>query len=185
MTPPEFKASATRLDPYNNFKFLVKMDGAYVAGISAVSGLAQTTQVITHRSGSDPGTVRVSPGQTEFSPITLERGITQDPDFEAWANKVWDYSNSSSIDDNPNQAVALNDFRKDIVIELYNEAGQKVMAYNIYRCWASEYQALPEPDSMSNAVAIQMITLQNEGWERDDSITEPVEASFYLPQESP
>jgi phage tail-like protein len=76
------------------------------------------------------------------------------------------------------QEVSLKDFRKDITIELYNEAGQKVIAYNVYRCWVSEYQSLPELDANGNAVAIQSITLQNEGWERDVSVAEPTEAQF-------
>ncbi len=181
MPAPEFKVNTYRFDPYKNFRFRVKWDGKYVAGISKVSGLVRTTQVVRHRVGGDPSTPRVSPGQTQYEAITLERGVTHDVAFEQWANKVWDYSNSTKGDDNSNQIVSLKDFRKDIIIELYNEAGQKVIAYNVYRCWVSEYHALPDLDGMGNEVAIQMIKLENEGWERDTNVVEPTEPSFTLP----
>ena len=181
MPAPEFKVNSYRYDPYKNFKFRVKWDGKYVAGVSKVSGLARTTQVVKHRSGGDPSTPRVSPGQSEYEAITLERGVTHDVNFEQWANKVWDYANSTKGEDNSNQIVSLKDFRKDIIIELYNEAGQKVIAYKVYRCWVSEFNAMPELDALGNAVAIQSIKLENEGWERDTSVKEPTEPSFTLP----
>jgi phage tail-like protein len=179
MPAPEFKVNTYRYDPYKNFRFKVKWDGNYVAGISKVSGLVRTTQVITHREGGDPSVPRRMPGQSEYQAITLERGVTHDVAFEQWANKVWDYTNSLA---NPaEQIVSLKDFRKDIILELYNEAGQKVIAYNIHRCWVSEFNAMPELDANGNAVAIQSIKLENEGWERDYSVTEPTEPSFTLP----
>lgn len=179
MPAPEFKVNTTRYDPYKNFRFKVKWDGNYVAGISKVSGLVRTTQVVSHRDGADPSTPRKSPGQSEYQAITLERGVTHDEAFEQWANKVWDYTNSLA---NPaEQIVSLKDFRKDIIIELYNEAGQKVIAYNVFRCWVSEFNAMPELDGSGNAIAIQSIKLENEGWERDYSVTEPTEPSFTLP----
>jgi phage tail-like protein len=181
MPAPEFKVNTTRFDPYKNFRFRVKWDNAYVAGMSKVSALTRTTQVVTYREGGDPSVVRRSPGQSEFAAITMERGVTHDIAFEQWANKVWDYKNSTASPDSATQIVSLKDFRKDIIIELYNEAGQKVIAYNVYRCWVSEFQALPELDGSANAVAIQHLKLENEGWERDTSVTEPTEASYSLP----
>ena len=177
----QFSVNTHRFDPYKNFKFRIKWDGTYVAGVSKVSGLVRTTEVVKHRAGGDPSTPRVSPGQSQYEPITLERGVTHDVNFEQWANKVWDYANSTKGDDNSNQIVSLKDFRKDIIIELYNEAGQKVIAYNVYRCWVSEFNAMPELDGLGNAVAIQSIKLENEGWERDTSVKEPTEPSFTLP----
>lgn len=168
----EFTVNPKRFDPYKNFKFRVKWDGRYVAGVSKVSGLRRTTEVIRHREGGDPSTSRKSPGVTEFAPITLERGVTHDPEFENWANKVW------SLGAGPGAEVSLKDFRKDIVLELSNEAGQIVIAYKIYRCWVSEYEILAELDANANAVAIEHVTLENEGWERDQSVKEPVEPSF-------
>ena len=165
----EFPANPTRLDPYKNFKFRLKWDGKYIAGVSKVSGLKRTTEVVTHREGGDPSTSRKSPGQTEFEAITLERGVTYDHEFEAWANKVWQFGAALGSE------VALADFRKDIVLEFYNEAGQLALSYKIFRCWPSEYAALPDLDANANAVAIEHIKLENEGWERDISVTEPVE----------
>jgi phage tail-like protein len=171
----EFTVNPQRFDPYKNFKFRVKWDGRYVAGVSKITGLRRSTEVIRHREGGDPSSSRKSPGLTEFAPITLERGITHDQEFEKWANKVWNFGAGLGSE------VSLKNFRKDIVLELYNEAGQLVLAYKVYRCWISEYEILPDLDANANAVAIEHITLQNEGWERDSSVTEPVEPSFEKP----
>lgn len=171
----EFPANPQRFDPYKNFKFRVKWDGRYVAGISKVSPLIRRTEVVLHREGGDPSSTRKAPGRTEFDAITLERGVTQDLEFEAWANKVWTLGAALGAE------VSLRDFRKDIILELYNEAGQLVLAYKIYRSWVSEYQALPDLDANAAHVAIQLIVLQNEGWERDTSVVEPQEPSFNNP----
>ncbi|MGB6132157.1 MAG: phage tail protein [Acidobacteriaceae bacterium] len=171
----QFVTNPTRLDPYKNFKFRLKWDGKYVAGISKVSVLKRTTEVVKHRAGGDPSTSRKSPGRTEYDAISLDRGVTQDVAFEQWANKVWDYGAGLGME------VSLADFRKDIILEMYNEAGQLVIAYKIYRCWVSEYQAMPDLDANANAIAIQHIKLENEGWERDTSVVEPQEPSFTQP----
>jgi phage tail-like protein len=171
----QFSVNAQRFDPYKNFKFIVRWDGKAVAGISKVSTLKRTTEVVKHRDGGDPSSSRKSPGRTEYEPITLERGVTHDTEFEKWANKVWHNGAGAG------QEVSLKDFRKDILLEVYNEANQKVIAYKIHRCWVSEYQALPDLDANANAVAIAHIKLENEGWERDDAVTEPSEPSFTVP----
>ena len=168
----QFSVNAQRFDPYKNFKFRVKWDGKYVAGVSKVSALKRTTEVVKHREGGDPSTTRKSPGRTEYEAITLERGVTHDPEFEAWAKKVWNFGAGSGSE------VSLKDFRKDILLELYNEAGQKVIAYKIFRCWVSEFQAQADLDANANAVLIQHIKLENEGWERDVDVKEPAEPSF-------
>ncbi len=171
----EFSVNATRFDPYKNFKFRVKWDGRYVAGISKVGALKKTTEVVKHRNGGDPSSSRKSPGRTEYESITLERGVTHDVDFEQWANKVWNFGSGLGAE------TSLKDFRKDIIIEVYNEAGQLAIAYKVYRCWVSEYQPMPELDANANGVAIQTIKLENEGWERDYAIAEPTEPSFTEP----
>ena len=171
----QFTVNATRFDPYKNFKFRVKWDGRYVAGVSKVGALKRSTEMVEHREGGDPSTSRKSPGRTKFEAITLERGVTHDLEFERWANKVWNFGAGLG------QEVSLKDFRKDISIELYNEAGQKVLAYNVFRCWVSEFQSLPDLDANANAIAIQHIKLENEGWERDLSVAEPSEPTFTEP----
>lgn len=168
----EFVVNTSRFDPYKNFKFRVRWDGRYVAGISKVSALKRTTEVVKHRDGGDPSSSRKSPGRSEYDPITLERGVTHDTEFEAWANKVW------RLQAGLGSEVSLKDFRKDIVLEMYNEAGQLAIAYKVFRCWVSEYQALPDLDANANAVAIQHIKLENEGWERDLAVTEPTEPAL-------
>jgi phage tail-like protein len=165
----QFTVNTGRFDPYKNFKFRVKWDGRYVAGISAVSGLRRTTEVIQHREGGDVSTERKSPGLTRFDSVRLERGVTHDDAFEAWANSVWRLGAGNGNE------VALRDFRKDVTIELHNEAGQIVLAYRLYRCWPSEYHALPDLDATMSGVAVQVLVLETEGWERDTDVAEPSE----------
>lgn len=171
----QFTVNPGRFDPYKNFKFRIKWDGNYVAGVSKCSALKRTTEVVEHRAGGDPSSVRRSPGQSKFEAITLERGVTHDKAFEQWANKVWNYGAGAGAE------VSLKDFRKDLIIELQNEAGQTVVAYKVFRAWVSEWQALPELDASGNAVAIQLIKVEHEGWERDDAVVEPTEPSYTEP----
>lgn len=168
----QFTVNTQRLDPYKNFKFRLKWNGKYVAGISKVSALKRSTEIVEHREGGDPSTEHKSPGRSKFEAITLERGVTHDPEFENWAGKIWNFKAGMGSE------VSLADFRKDIILEFYNEAGQLAISYNIYRCWVSEYQSLPDLDANANAVAIQHIKLENEGWERDTSVNEPKEPTL-------
>lgn len=171
----QFSVNAQRFDPYKNFKFRVKWDGRFVLGVSKVGGLKRSTEVVEHREGGDPSSSRKSPGRTKFEAIQLERGVTHDPEFEKWANKVWNFGSGLGAE------VSLKDFRKDIILEIYNESGQLALAYKIYRCWVSEFQALPDLDANANAIAIQHIKLENEGWERDYDVVEPREPQFSEP----
>lgn len=171
----QFTVNGNRFDPYKNFKFRVRWDGRYVAGISKVGAMKRTTEVVTHREGGDPSSDRKSPGRTQYEAVTLERGVTHDTEFERWANKVWNFGSGLGSE------VSLADFRKDVVIETYNEAGQLVIAYRVFRCWVSEFQAMPDLDANANAVAIQTIKLENEGWERDYEVVEPAEPTFEEP----
>ncbi|MCG3111980.1 MAG: phage tail protein [Candidatus Manganitrophus sp. SA1] len=163
----KFTVNTHRFDPYRNFKFKVKVDNQYVAGLSKCSSLKRTTEVTPWREGGDPSTTRQLPGKTKYEAITLEAGVTHDTTFEDWANLVHNFQGDA--------AGSLKNFRKDIAIDVFNEAGQKVFSYNVFRCWVSDYQALPDLDAGANAVAIQTIKLENEGWERDKSVTEPTE----------
>ncbi len=168
----QFSVNTTRFDPYKNFKFRVRWDGRYVAGVRKVGALKRTTEVVKHRDGGDPSTTRKSAGRSEFEAITLERGVTHDPEFENWATKVWNFGSGLGAES------SLKDFRKDIILEVYNEAGQLALAYKLFRCWVSEFQAMPDLDANANAVAIQTIKLENEGWERDIEVSEPTEPTF-------
>jgi len=172
----QFSVNTHRYDPYKNFKFRVKWDGQYVAGVSKVGALKRTTEVVEHREGGDPSTSRKSPGRTKFEDITLERGKTHDLRFVEWANKVWNFNSGLGSE------VSLKDFRKDIIIDVYNEAGQLALSYKVYRCWVTEFQGLPDLDANANAVAIESMKIANEGWEQDFEVPEPAEPSFTDPQ---
>ena len=171
----QFSVNSSRFDPYKNFKFRVKWDGKYVAGVSKCGSLKRTTEVVKHREGGDPSSSRKSPGRTEYEAITLEGGVTHAGEFEKWANKVWNFGSGLGAE------VSLKDFRKDLIIEVYNEAGQLALAYKVYRCWVSEFQAQADLDANANAVLIQHLKLETEGWERDYEVGEPSEPSFNEP----
>ena len=163
---PKFSVNTGRFDPYRNFKFKIKWDNQYVAGLSKCSALKKTTEVTDWHEAGDPGS-RKLPGKTSYEAITLEAGVTHDTAFEEWANLVNNFQGDA--------AMSLKNFRKDITIDVFNLQGSKVLSYNVYRCWVSEYQALPELDASGNAVMIQTIKLENEGWERDTAVAEPTE----------
>jgi phage tail-like protein len=167
----QFVLNPTRIDPYKNFKFKLVWDDegtlGPIAGVSKVSGLKRTTEVVSHRDGGDLSTKRHSPGVSSFEPITIERGITHDPAFENWATKVYSTAGDGGV--------SLLNFRKDITIELYNLQGVKVRAWNVFRCWVSEFVAVPELDANANAVAFEHIVLQNEGFARDEAVVETAE----------
>jgi phage tail-like protein len=164
----KFTVNTHRFDPYRNFKFRVKIDNQYVAGLSKCSALRRTTEVITWREGGDPSTSRQLPGKTTYEAVTLEAGVTHDPTFEEFANLVHNFEGDA--------AGSLRNFRKDIIIDVYNEAGTKVISYLLSRCWVSEYQALPDLDAGGNAVAIQHIKITHEGWRRDPAVVETAES---------
>ncbi len=171
------KQSARRYNPYKNFKFLIKFGQSTepVAGVSKMTALKRTTEVVKHREGGDPSTSRKMPGRTEYEPITMERGVTHDTDFEQWANKVWFHEGGLGGE------VSLKDFRRDITIEILNEAGVVAVRYFIYGAWVSEYQALPDLDANANAVAIEHLKIEHHGWKRDGDLKEPDETQFTEP----
>ena len=162
-----FTATPHRQDPYKGFKFRVVWDGRPVAGVTGVSGLRRTTEVVEYREGGDASTVHKIPGRTKYDPITLERGVTQDLEFENWANQV----RSVSAD----AATSLQDFRRDVLIELYNERGTLAVRWKVFRCWVSAFAAIAELDASGSAIAIERLTLENEGWERDLGVPAPPE----------
>jgi len=179
----KFTVNPTRIDPYKNFKFRVKFgtSTSYVAGVSKVTALKRTTQVVKYREGGDASSSHKTPGVTDYEPITMERGVTHDIDFEQWANEVWDYGNAQATADSRVKEVSLADFRKDLIVDLFNEAGQKVISYHVHRAWVSEFVAQADLDANANAVLIQSIKIEHEGFERDLSVTEPTEPSYNDP----
>ena len=168
----QFTVNPQRFDPYKNFKFRVRWDGRYVAGVSKVGALKRSVTLVEHREGGDPSTTRKSPGQVKYEAFTMERGLTHDLEFVNWARLVYNYGAGLGAE------VSLKNFRKDLVIEVYNEAGQLAVAYKVYRAWVSEITASPDLDAHASAVAIESIKLEIEGWERDTTVPEPSEPAF-------
>ena len=165
-----FSVNVNRFDPYKNYRFLVYFGETTspVAGVSKVTGLKRSSDVIDYKEGGN-AIILKGIGRTKYEAITLERGITHDPDFEAWAN-------ASQVLDKGAPKTSLAVLRKTVRIVLLNEAAQPVQQYTVYRCWVSEYQALPDLDAGGNAVALQHIKIENEGWERDLNVGEPDES---------
>jgi phage tail-like protein len=160
-----FVVNATRVDPYKNFKFRVLWDGKAVLGVSKVGSLKRTTEVVKHRSGGENSYDHKSPGRSSYDAITLERGITHDLEFEKWANLVHSFQGDPVMD--------LNGYKKDLTLEVMNERGQVALRYHMFNCWVSEFAAVPDLDANANAVAIEHIKVELEGWERDEATTEP------------
>jgi len=163
-----FIKNAKRFDPYKNFKFRILWDDKPVMGVSKVSALKRTTELVKHRDGGDNSTDHKSPGRTTYDAITVERGLTHDPEFEAWANKVHPYSGDTAMD--------LAAYKKNLTLEMMNEKGHVVYRYFLYDCWVSEYTAIPELNANANAVAIESLKIELEGWDRDRDTKEPNEA---------
>jgi phage tail-like protein len=176
MPAPKFVVNAYRHDPYVKFKFAILMEGRYVAGMTQISAMTRTTQVITYREGGDVSQTRKQPGMTDYEPITLSRGVTHDKEFERWANRVW------NIDGAGGQEISLENFRKDMIIEVRNEAGQKVLAYKVYDAWVSQFTAFDGLDAADSGVLMQSIQLQHQGWIRDESVAEPTQPAFTIPE---
>jgi len=162
----EFTLNQGQSDSYKNFKYWIKWEGRYVAGMNKASPLPRTTKVVKHSKG-DASASRESLGRTQYEAITLERGVTHDVEFEEWANKVWDFGSDLGVE------VALEDFRRDMIIEVHNQSGELTLTYKVFRCWVSEYQSLPDLDAKANTVMIQHIKLENEGFDRDHEVPEP------------
>lgn len=160
MTP-----QTNRFDPYRTFRFRIKWDSLYVAGMTKMGALRRTTEMVEYREAGENITSRKLPGKSSYAAVTLEAGLTYDTAFEDWANLVNDFASHS--------ITSLADFRKNITVDMFNEANQKALSYNLFRCWVSEYQALPDLDAGANAVAITTIKLEYEWFERDKSVVEP------------
>jgi phage tail-like protein len=164
-----FVKNANRIDPYKNYKFRVKWDGKTVLGVSKVGALKRTTTVVPHRSGGENSSDHKSPGRTNYDGLTLERGITHDLEFEAWADQVHPYAGDAAMD--------LANYKKELVLEVLNEKGHVALRYFLHDCWVSEFTAVPALDANANAVAVEMIKLEMNGWERDKATQEPDEKS--------
>ena len=162
-----FVVNANRVDPYKNFKFRLSWDGRPVMGVSKVGALKRTTEVVKHRSGGDNSHDHKSPGRTSYEPVTMERGLTHDPEFEKWANMVHTFDGDPAMD--------LAGYKKDLTLEVLNEKGQVAKRYHLYRCWVSEFTAVPDLDANANAVAIEHLKIELEGWMRDSDTPEPDE----------
>jgi phage tail-like protein len=172
-------ATTGRRDPYKGFKFTATFAGSVqpIIGVSKITGFKRTTEVIKHRGGGDPTTSFKLPGRTEYDPIVLERGVTANAlELEQWVNKTWSFRNAQGGRD-----TSLADFRRDLVIDVYDEAGQKALSYQVFNCWVSEYQPASDFDANANAVSIEHVRVENEGWVRDPDVPAPSPVSFTDP----
>jgi phage tail-like protein len=167
-----FTLNTSRIDPYKNFKFVVKFNGMDpIAGFAKCGGLKRTTEVIDWREGLNSSTVRKMPGRSSYQPVTMEAGLTHDTAFVEWADRVNKYT---GVKDSPD-GMSLAKYRKDIIVELLNEQGTRVLSYHLFGAWVTEYQALPDLDAGAHAVAITSLKIDHEGFDRDRAVKEPQE----------
>ena len=163
---PQFQVNKHRFEPYKNFKFLVRdARGQAICGVSKVSALKRSTEVVSHREGGDPSTPRHTPGASKFEAITLERGLSYATEFQEWAERVYSPEGDGGV--------SLLNYRQDLTIDMLNLQGGLVRSFLVYRCWVSEYTALPELDANANAIAFETIVLQNEGFRRLEAPEQP------------
>lgn len=168
MAAPLFPANAHRYDPYRTFKFQVVIGGQAVAGLSKMTALKKSTEVVDWRYAGDPSHVRKLPGGSKYEPITLEAGLTHDKQFLELANRV------NNIDGDG--GMSLLNFRTNVVINVLNLQGAVALSYKVFKAWVSEFQALPDFDAKTmNAVGIQTLKLEHEGWQLDPAVPEPTE----------
>jgi phage tail-like protein len=166
--PDGFPANAHRYDPYKNFKFRILWGGKTILGVSKISALKRTTEVVSHRSGGQNSYPFKSKGRSTYDAITCERGVTHDLEFEKWADMTSTYAGDAATD--------LVDYKRELLLEFMNERGQVAIRYFLFGCWVSEYQALPDLDANANAVAIEHLKIEVEGWTRDPNTKEPNES---------
>jgi phage tail-like protein len=137
------------VDPFNNYSFLVEIDGITRAAFQEVTGFDSTIDVIEHREGNNPTTPRKLAGMTKYSNIQLKWGITDDVELYQWHR----------------QAVLGNLERKNGSIVLLDRAGEEVARWNFLRAWPTKYDG-PDLNAEGNDVAIEMLELAHEGVER-------------------
>jgi len=169
MPAPTFPANAHRYDPYRTFKFQVVIGGQTVAGLSKMGALKRTTESVKWRNAGDPSYQRNIPGGSSFEAVALEQGLSHDPMFEEWANAANNVADGDA-------GMSLLNYRREVVINVLNLQGVPAISYTLRRAWVSEFQALPEFDANNmNTIGIQTITIQHEGFTRDESVSEPSE----------
>src|SRR5271156_5541098 len=141
-----FAVNISRNDPYKTYRFLVYFgtDVTPVAGMSKVGAIKRESDVIEYKEGGN-AIILKGLGRTKYDPITLERGVTHDTDFESWAN-------AAQVLDKGSPSTSLANLRMEIRIELLNEEGQPVQRYIVHDAWVSEFQAWPDLDAGGNAV---------------------------------
>ena len=164
-----FVVNANRFDPYKNFKFRVLLEGRIVMGVSKVGALKRSTEVVNYRSGGGNTYDFKSPGRTKYEAVTMERGLTHDPDFEEWAAAVHTFGSDASTD--------LRNYKKALTVEMMNLRNQPAVRYFLHDCWPSSYTAMADLSASENAVLIENLTLSVGGWERDFDLAEPDESA--------
>ena len=164
-----FTASVLKYDPYRKFKFLVKWDGAYVAGVHKVTALTKSVDAVDWRTGGDHNNTAKVPGLTKYEPITMERGLCADTRFIDWMKLVNTYQAAGGT-----TVESVHTFRKDLIIEMYNLANEKVLSVSVFKAWPSKL-TVADFDAKANELAIEVLELQHEGWQIDERPGSPDE----------
>jgi len=142
--PRQSANPSPRDSAYRQYRYRLRYKGHEIAGFRGMGLLHPLT-----------------PGRAKSETVTLKRGVTQDSQFQQWANSV-----TKSATGAPPAA-----FRKNVSLEVYNEAGQVVQRFTFTKSWVSQYSALPVLNANGNAVAIEHIKIEVEGWVIDTRAT--------------
>lgn len=164
--------STLKTDPLRNFRFIVDIRrGNKFAqmGFLAVRGLNTTTEVIPYREGGMNTTTQKLPGQSDFAPITLTKGLAiGDDGMMEWMRELFHVVQGDGT------GAMNNDFRSRVIIKVLDHPHTKwggnrshpkaKAAWRVYNAWPTSV-SFSDLDAGANALVIQQMTLAHEGWE--------------------
>lgn len=174
-------------DPLRNFKFRVEIQHVQPGygmmahlGFMAASGLAATTEPISYREGGDNTTPRKMPGQTDFPPVSLTRGIVGNAKDQSllwqWYREIFFVTQGAQ-----GWASEGNDFRTTVYIRVFDHPvnrgpargdavgmgpifGQVKASWKLFNAWPAAL-AFSDLDAGGNGVLVNNLSLMYEGFD--------------------
>ena len=126
-----------------------------------MSALKIGSEMMDRQEECDQPSYRNRPGPIKDGAISPENEVTLDGEFKKWESS----------------RVALETVHKGIALDVYDEMGRIALVCRIWRCWVSEFLGMQDLKANPNALPIQLITLETEGWERVNNVKEASEPS--------
>ena len=180
--------STLATDPVRNFRFLVTFQPQdtsntglnkgtqFTMGFTSVSGLAVTTDSIPYREGGYNTTVHQIPGQTSFTPLTLQRGVMLGtPGNWDWMKQLF-----ATVQGGGSTLGANKNFRCDLEIQVLQHpvagavgdvaqdavaaAPEVAMRFKVYNAWPTTV-AYSDLNAGDNALYVEQMSLVHEGFD--------------------